>query len=101
MGLVLFTLLTACAGRTLNETVYRDIPVTVNIPSEVRRCVGTPVVPRSGADMREINTYIIDLHAAHSECFRNLNTFNQILQDFEKQVEAKHREARGASDVPH
>ena len=100
-GLVLFTLLTACATRTLNETVFRDIPVTINIPSEVRRCAGTPEVPGAGANMPAINTYIIDLHAAHSECYRNLNTFNEILLNFEAEIDRRQREARGAAETPH
>lgn len=51
--------------------------------------------------MPTINSYIIDLHEAHAECYRNLRTFNGILHSFEMEIESRAREALGAAELPH
>ncbi len=97
MGFAVLALMTACGQTLTTETIYRDIPVTVTVPTEIRRCAESPPVPDQESRMAGINTYIIDLHEAHADCYRNLRTFNGIIRNFEMEIDSRATEAANAA----
>lgn len=84
---MLALLLASLVGCGAASTLPSSSQISLNIPSNVRKCAALPKSPGAGASNRQTARYIVSLYSVAKRCGANMKVVDRLYVPYRAKVE--------------